>query len=154
RFCGGLLRCRLLGRLWRVGIGRLVGSLLWRGLLCCSLLGAALRLAAALGGTLVDQRNGLGERDRLGRLVARDRGVDAAGRDVSAVAAILHCDAAKARMLAERLARVGAEAAAARALGDLFRNQRHCTIEADVEHLIAGFQAGIGLFVTHERAEA
>src|SRR6185436_12098423 len=136
RFCGGLLRCRLLGRLWRVGIGRLVGSLLWRGLLCCSLLGAALRLAAALGGALADQRDGLGERDRLGRLVARDRGVNAAGRDVGAIAAVLDGDAAKARMLAERLAGIGAEAAAARAFGDLLRNQRHRAVEADIEHLI------------------
>src|SRR4051812_29888685 len=75
----------------------------------------ALRLAAALGGALVDQRDGLGERDRLGRLVARDRGVDPAGRNVGAIAAVLDGDAAKARMLAERLTRVGAEAAAARA---------------------------------------
>ena len=57
-------------------------------------------------------------------------------------------------MLAERLARIGAEATAARPLGDLLRDQRHRAIEADVEHLIAGFQARIGLFVTHERAEA
>src|SRR5205807_2028414 len=49
---------------------------------------------------------------------------------------------------------IGAEAAAARPLGDLFSNQRHRAIEADVEHLIAGLQARIGLFVAHERAEA
>jgi hypothetical protein len=57
-------------------------------------------------------------------------------------------------MLAERLAGIGAEAAAARALCDLFSNQCHRAIEADVEHLIAGFKTRIGLFVPHERAKA
>ena len=57
-------------------------------------------------------------------------------------------------MLAERLAGIRAEAAAARSLGDLFRDQRHRAIEAAVEYLVTGFQARIGLFVTHERAEA
>src|SRR5438309_1196422 len=90
RFCGSLLRRRFLGGFRCVGIGCLGGGLLRRGLLRCSLLGAALRFAAALGGALVDQRDGFGERNRLWRLVARDRGVDAAGRDVGAVAAVLH----------------------------------------------------------------
>src|SRR6185369_380540 len=116
------------------------GGLLRRGLFRCGLLGAALRLAATLGGTLVDQRNGLGERDRLRRLVARDRGVNTAGRDVGAIAAVLDRDAAKAWMLAQRLAGIGAEAAAARALCNLLRNQRHRAVEADVEHFIAGLE--------------
>src|SRR4029079_15828985 len=80
--------------------------------------------------------------------------VDAAGRDVGAVAAVLDRDATQARMLAKRLAGGGAYAAPARALGDLFRDQRHRAIEADVEHFVAGLEARIGLFVTHERAEA
>src|SRR5947207_636049 len=154
RLCCQLFRRRLLGGFRCIGIGSLRRGLLRRGLLRCSLLGAALRLAAALGGALVDQRNGFGERNGIRRLVARDRGVDAAGRDVRAVPAVLDSDATEARMLAERLAGIGAEAAAARALGDLFSNQRHRAVEADVEHLIAGFQAGIGLFVTHKRSEA
>ena len=77
-----------------------------------------------------------------------------AGRDVGAVAAVLDGDAAEARMLADRLAGIGAEAAAARTLGDLLGDQRHRAIEADVEYFVAGFQARISLFVTHERPEA
>ena len=88
------------------------------------------------------------------RLVARDRGVDAAGRDIGAVAAALDRDTAKRRMIAERLAGIGAETAAARALGDLLGDQRHRAIEPDVEHLVAGLEAGIGLLMAHERPEA
>ena len=81
-------------------------------------------------------------------------GVDAAGGDIGAVAAALDRDAAERRMIAQRLAGIGAEAAAARALGDLLRDQRHRAVEADVEHLVAGLEAGIGLLVLHERPEA
>ena len=77
--------------------------------------GAALRLAAALGCALVDQRDGFVQRDRVLGLVARDRRIDPAGGDIGAVAAVLDRDAAEARMIAERLAGIGAEAAAARA---------------------------------------
>src|SRR5258707_375397 len=59
-----------------------------------------------------------------------------------------------ARMLAERLAGVGAETTAARTLGNFFGDQCHRAVEADVEHLVAGFEARIGLLVAHERAEA
>ena len=75
--------------------GRLVDSFLG-GFFRRGLLGATLRFAAALGGALVDQRDRFGNRDGLRRLVARDGGVDAAGGDVSAIAAVLDRDAAEA----------------------------------------------------------
>ena len=56
-------------------------------------------------------------------------------------------------MLAERLAGIGAEAAAARAFRDFLGDQRDRTVEADIEHLIAGLEAGIGLLMLDERPE-
>ncbi len=56
-------------------------------------------------------------------------------------------------MIAERLAGIGAEAATAWALGDLLGDQRDGTVQTDIEHLIAGLEAGIGLLVLHERPE-
>ena len=48
-------------------------------------------------------------------------------------------------MLTERLARIGAEASSPRTLGDLLRDQGHRAVEADVEDVVAGLQAGVGL---------
>ena len=111
RLCRGFLRDRLLGRLRRLRIGLRLGRRLLRRRL---LLGAPLRLAAALGDALVDQRDGFFQRDGFLGLVARDGGVDAARGDVGAIAAALDGDAAERRMIAQRLARIGAETAAAR----------------------------------------
>src|SRR5258708_38074186 len=139
----GRLRIRFrLGRL--VCFGRLGGL---------GLLGAPLRLAAALCDAFVDQRDGFCERDGFLGLVAGDRGVDAAGRDIGAVAAALDRDTAKSRMLAQRLAGIGAEAAAARAFQNLFGNQRDRPVEPDIEYLVAGLEAGIGFLGAHERTE-
>src|SRR6202000_3539259 len=66
--------------------------------------GRALGLGAALRHALIDQRDGFGQGDGVGRFVARDRGVDATGRDVGAVAAVFDGDRAERRMIAERLA--------------------------------------------------
>src|SRR6185312_1361951 len=104
------------GLLGIFGLGRL-------RCLLCSLLG--FRLSAALGCALVDQRDRFRQRDRILFLVARDRRVDAARGDIGAVAAALHCDRAERGMIAELFAGIGAEAAAARALGDLLRIQGH-----------------------------
>src|SRR5450432_3343522 len=120
RLVGGLAR-----RLGRLGIRFRFGRLLCLGRLggFC-FLGAALRLAAALGDAFVDQRDGFFERDGFLRLVAGDRGVDAARRDIGAVTSALDRDAAKRRMIAQRLAGIGAEAAAARSFQDFLGNQR------------------------------
>src|SRR5215470_5749562 len=49
-------------------------------------------------------------------------------------------------MLAERAAGVAAEPGA-RALGDLFRYQRHRAIEPDGEHVVTGLEIGVSLAV-------
>ena len=96
----------------------------------------------------VDQRDGLLERDGLGRLVGRQRRIDAVVADIGTVAALLgHDRAALGRVIAERAARIGAEAALARTLGDLFGDQRHRAIEADGEDLLRGIEIGVGLAV-------
>jgi hypothetical protein len=64
-----------------------------------------------------------------------------------AIATVLQRDDAAAGVIAERLAGVGAEPAAARTLGDFLRDQRDRAIEADGENIVAGFKAGIGLAV-------
>src|SRR4029078_9000440 len=107
----------------------------------------------AFGRAFVDQRDGLGKRDRILVLVARDRRVDATGRDIGAIAAVLDRDRAKRWMIAKRLAGILAEAAAARALGHLLCNQSDRAVQPDVEDLVARLQRGIGLVVLHERAE-
>src|SRR6185437_3341293 len=145
---GGLLRRRLfhwLGWLGHLGIRR--GRLRLRRL-------PGLALAAAFGRPLVDQRDRLGERDRVLVLVARNRGIDAARGDIGAIAAVLDRDRAKGRMVAELPARVGAEAPAAGSLRQLLRNQRHRAVEPDVEDLVAGLQARIGFVMLHEWPEA
>src|SRR6185437_2997784 len=108
--------------------------------LLCSLLGfrLAAALVSSLGRALVDQRDGFRQRDRVLFLVARDRRVDAARGDIGAVTAALDGDCAERGMIAELLAGIGAEAAAARTLGNLFRDQRHGAIEADIEHFVTG----------------
>ena len=124
-----------------------------RGLGGLGLLAAPLRLAAALGDPFIDQGDGFGQGDAVLGLVARDGGVDPARGDIGAVAATLDRDAAERWMIAERLAGISAEPPAARALGDLLRDQRHRAIEPDVEHLVAGLKAGIGFLVPHEWPE-
>src|SRR5262249_18301012 len=114
----------------------------------------ASRLAAALGRALVNQGDRFGKRDLILVLVARDGRVDAAGGDIGAIAPILDRDRAKARGIGERPAGIWAEAATARALCDLLRNQRHRAVEADSEDLIAGLEAGIGLVVLDEGTKA
>src|SRR6185437_14350165 len=107
---------RLLGRGFLRGLGRIrlggFGLVLAFGLgrlrrLLCSFLGLA--LAAALGGALVDQRDGFRQRDRVLFLVARDRGIDAACGDIGAVTAALDRDCAKRGVIAELLAGIGTE---------------------------------------------
>src|SRR5258708_15228913 len=101
----GFFRSGLLGWLLRGHI------CLDRRFLCRSLFLASRGLAAALGGALVDQRNGLLECDSLRRLVARQRGVDTVDAAIGAIAAVLHGDgAAGLRSLAGRLAGIAAEA--------------------------------------------
>src|SRR5262249_55224571 len=102
---------------------------------------------------LVDQRDRLGQGDCVLFDLARDRGVDAARGDVGAVTAALHGNGSERWMIADCLAGVSAEAAA-RALPGLLRNPRDRAIEADVEALVAGFKAGVGLLVLDERPEA
>ena len=57
-------------------------------------------------------------------------------------------------MIAERTARIGAEAAAAWALGFLLRDQGHGAVETDVEDFLGGIEIGVGLAVLHIRAVA
>src|SRR5262249_42944038 len=135
-----LRRCFAISGLVASGLGAL-GRLLRFG------------LAATLGRALVDQCDRLGQRDRILLELGRDRGVDAARGDTGAVAAALHRDSAKRRVIADRLAGIRTKAPA-RALCGLLRDQRHGAIEADVEHLVAGLQARIGLVMAHERPEA
>src|SRR5216684_601193 len=148
RLCRGFFRRRLFDRLRRLRVGFQPG---WLRRLGFS--GASLRLAAALRHALVDQCDGFFERDGVLRLVARDGGVDAAGSDIGAVASALDRDAAKGWMIAQRFSRIGAETAAARAFCNFLGNQRDGSIQSDVEHLVAGLEAGIGLLMAHERAE-
>src|SRR5262249_17778438 len=96
----------------------------------------------------------LRQRDRLGRDVTRDGGVDPASGDIGAIAAGLLRNRAKARMIAERLAGIGAEAAAARTFCHFLGNQRHGAVQAAIEDMVAGLKAGIGLLVLDERPEA
>src|ERR1700722_5203911 len=96
---------------------------------------------------------GFGRGEGFLGLVAGDRGIDAAGRDIGAVAAALDRDPAEGRMIAQRLAGIRPKTPAARAFGDLLGNQRDGAVEPDVEHLVAGLEAGIGLLVTHEGTE-
>src|SRR5271170_2843707 len=130
----GLFRFRRLG-------GRLLRCSGLRGL------AAARRLAAGPLRARGDERQSLVQRDRLRRLVAGQGGVDTVMGDVGPVAAVLHQHgAALVRMVAERAAGVAAEAAA-RALGDFLRDQRHRAVEADVEHIVARLDIGVGLAV-------
>src|SRR5262249_54870354 len=121
---------------------------------CLGFGGLAAALATTLGGALVDQRDRLGKRERILVLVARHRRVHAAGRDIGTVAAILERDRAKAPVIAKRLAGIGAEAAAARALGDLLGDERDRAVQADVKDFVAGLEARIGLVMANERTKA
>src|SRR6185312_13246579 len=76
-----------------------------------------------------------------------------AGGDIGAVSAIFERHRTERRVLAQRLAWVGAETPAARTFLDFLRNQRDRSVEADVEHFVAGFKARIGLLMAHERSE-
>ena len=57
-------------------------------------------------------------------------------------------------MFADRAARIGAEATAARSFRQLFRDERHRPVEPDIEDVVAGFQTCVGLTVLNIRAEA
>src|SRR6202011_1128397 len=113
------------------------------------------RPAAERLGARVEQPHGFVERDRLRRLVARQGRVDTVVADVGAVAAVLRRHrAALYRMLAERPAGVGTEAAPALALELLVRNQRHRAVEPDGEHVVARLEACVAFAVLHIGAEA
>src|SRR2546423_13059041 len=56
-------------------------------------------------------------------------------------------------MIAQGFSGISAETSTARTLCDFFRDQRHRAVEADVKDFVAGFQAGVGFLVLHERAE-
>src|ERR1700730_1161395 len=146
RLCRGFFHSRLFH--WLGGI---------RFYLCrlCRLgfLGATFGLGPALRHAFVDQRDGFGQRDGVLGLVARDGGVDAAGRDIGTVAAALDRDAAKGWMIARRFAGIGPEAAAARGFCNFLGDQRDGSVQSDVEHLVARLEAGIGFFVADEGAE-
>src|SRR5581483_9405465 len=72
-----------------------------------------------------------------------------------AVTTILHhYSTALGRMLAERAAGLGAKSAAARRLQLLLRDQRDRAIETDAEHVVAGLEICVSLFVLHVGAIA
>src|SRR4029077_2720086 len=149
RLCRRLLHRDLLGRpcrlCFRLGLGG-----------CC----AFGFLAPMPGGTaafcrpFIDQRDRFRKRDVVRGLVARNRGVDAAGRYIGAVTAVLDRNHPKGGVIAQWSARIGAKAPAPGPLGDFFRDQRHGPVETDVEHLVASLEACIGVFMTHEGSEA
>ena len=56
-------------------------------------------------------------------------------------------------MFAERAARIAAEAPALTGIGDLLGDQCDGAVEPDVEHVITGFEAGVGFLVLHVGAE-
>src|SRR5580658_831039 len=104
-------------------------------------------------GSGIDESGRLCKRDALRGFVGRQCRVDAVVADVRPVAAVLGRDrAAPGRMVAERAPGVGAETAAG-ALGNLFRDQRHGAVEADVKDIVAGLEIGVGFAVVHVRSE-
>src|ERR1700722_20286331 len=116
---------------------------------------AAARRRLAARRPRIDERDRLVQRDGLGRLVGRQRGIDAVVADIGAVAAGLgHDRAALVRVLAARAAGIGAETAFARTLGDLVGDQRHRPVLSDREHVVAGLEIGVGLAVLHIGTEA
>ena len=110
---------------------------------------------ATTSGPGVEQRGRFGERDGLGRLVLRQRGINTVVADIRSVAAVL-CDdrAALVRMVAQRTPGVATEAAKTRWFSPLFGEQGHRTIEADVKDIVALFETGAGLTVLYVRSEA
>src|ERR1700760_4092350 len=74
--------------------------------------------------------------------------------DIWAIAALLdHHWAAFVRMIAERPAGIGAEAAAFAGIGLLLCDQCHRAVESDGEDIFAGVDVGVGLAVLHVRTE-
>src|SRR5262245_21073658 len=148
----GLLRGRLL-RL-RLGLLRLLRTVLG----CCRLarLGATLWLPAGSARRAgIKQGKRLFEGHRLRRHVGGQCGVDAVVAHVGSVAAVLHHHRATLiRVLSERATGIGAETALARSLGLPLREQRHRTVEPDIENIIAGLEIGVSLAVLHVGAEA
>ena len=83
------------------------------------------------------------------------RGVDAVVADVGPVAAVLdHDRAAFVRVLSQRLAGIGAEAASLLRIGLLLGDQGDGAVEADGEHVVAVFQTRVGLAVFDVGPEA
>jgi hypothetical protein len=102
----------------------------------------------------VDERHRFIKRDRVRRLVRRQRCVDAFVADIGAVAAILrHNRAALDRMIAERPAGIGAKASSARTLGAFLGDERHSAIKADGKDFLRRFEIGVGLAVLNVRPE-
>src|SRR6201999_1507979 len=119
-----------------LSVGRLCGFRFLRRLLLCR----TLWLAAGLGGTLLDQRDGFGQRELFGLDIVRNGRVNAVDGDVSTVPALLpHNSAAACRIVADSNARVRAEAAAW-ALGNLLCDQRYGAVEADGVDIFASLQ--------------
>src|SRR5262249_7491921 len=118
-------------------------------------LAARRRFRAGLLGTRLDQAHGLLERDLVRVLVIRDGGVDAVVGHVGPVAPLLDQDRrATLRMVTERAARIGAEAAALAGIGAFLGNQRDRAVEPDGEHVLARVEVGVGLAVLHVGAVA
>src|ERR1041385_7408870 len=146
RLCGLLLRLgglrRTLGRLCHPRI--LTRALATRSGLRAGLLGARL-----------DQADRLVERDLVRHDVVRNGGVDAVVGHIRPVAALLYQDRSAALwMLANRAARIAAEAPSLAWVGALLGDQRHGAVEADRENLIDRVEACISLGVLDVRPEA
>ena len=102
----------------------------------------------------VDQGDGLIQRDGVRRLVGWQRRVDAVVADIRAIAAFLgHDGAALGRVVTDGTARIGAEAALARPLGDFLGDQRHRPVEADGKGFLGGVEIGVGLAMLHIGSE-
>ena len=96
----------------------------------------------------IDQGGGFFKGNGLGRLVGRQRGIDAFMADIGAIAALLRYDwAALGRMVAEQAAGIAAKAASARPFGPLLRDERHRAVEADREDLFRRIEIGVSLAV-------
>src|SRR5262245_22487422 len=103
----------------------------------------------------IQKSHGLLERDALRRDVRRQRGIDSVVAHIGPVAAAFDDDGpAFVRVLAERTARIGAEAALARSLRAFFFDQRHGAVEPDREYVVAGRERAVGFAMLHIRTEA
>src|SRR5262249_52361144 len=130
--CGGFCGFR---RRLRLGLRR---GVCHPGIGLARTLAARRRLGTRLLGTRLDQADRLIERDLVRVLVVRDGGVVAVVGPVRPVASLLDQDRpATLRVVAERAARIGAEAAPLAGIGALLGDQRDRAVEADGEHVLA-----------------